>query len=454
MSLLEEMDRPEPHGTIPIVRRGRQHGGQAVGLKSLTHGHVGDEVVIEGPLERGNEDGGPQFVESSALALGIASPAFDGEVSDVLVGRERHHWAELQVKRAKPSRGPAQRGQPKDHIGLADVDGRHQRDVGGDLVERGVATGAAKAVDLVGRGRSEQEDYAESHSGHRPRLASHAPPPVMSHHGPMKTDAYRVKPGTTVVLPDIASDDTDGFDGNKAEAVQRTTEMSEKLFDLQQVLFADNSRKVLIVLQGMDTSGKDGTIKHVFKMVNPLGVKVANFKRPNDVELAHDYLWRVHHNAPANGDITIFNRSHYEDVLIVRVHDLVPKRVWSKRYNHIRNFEQMLADEGTVIRKFFLHISKETQRERLQERLDNPAKHWKFEHGDIAERKHWDAYTEAYGDALSETSTKGAPWYVIPSDRKWYRNLLISTILVETLQGLELSYPEPAAGLDQITIDG
>ncbi|HEY5153670.1 MAG TPA: polyphosphate kinase 2 family protein, partial [Acidimicrobiales bacterium] len=162
----------------------------------------------------------------------------------------------------------------------------------------------------------------------------------------------------------------------------------------------------------------------------------------------------VHHNTPARGDITIFNRSHYEDVLIVRVHDLVPTNVWSKRFEHIRAFEQMLADEGTIIRKFFLHISKDTQRERLQERLDNPAKHWKFEHGDLEERKYWDAYTEAYGDALSKTSTEDAPWYVIPSDRKWYRNLLISTILVETLEGLDMSYPEPAVGLDKIVIDG
>jgi len=268
----------------------------------------------------------------------------------------------------------------------------------------------------------------------------------------MKTARYRIEPGENVVLPDRPADDTDGFHGNKSAALETIDEQSAKLFDLQQLLYADNSRKVLIVLQGMDTSGKDGTIKHVFKMVNPLGVKVANFKRPNDVELEHDYLWRVHHNTPGNGDITIFNRSHYEDVLVVRVHDLVPKKVWKRRYDHIRHFEQMLADEGTVIRKFFLHISKDKQRERLQERLDVPAKNWKFEHGDLEERKYWDAYTDAYEEALSRTSTEDAPWYVIPSDRKWYRNLLVSTILVETLESLDLSYPEPAPGLDQIVI--
>jgi PPK2 family polyphosphate:nucleotide phosphotransferase len=269
----------------------------------------------------------------------------------------------------------------------------------------------------------------------------------------MKTDQYRIKPADTVVLPDWPAGEVDGFNGKKADAVPLIEEQSAKLFDLQQLLYADNSRKVLIVLQGMDTSGKDGTIKHVFKMVNPLGVKVANFKRPNDVELEHDYLWRVHHNAPRNGEVAIFNRSHYEDVLVVRVHDLVPKKVWQKRYDHIRQFEQMLADEGTVIRKFFLHISKDEQRERLQERLDNPAKHWKFEHGDIEERKYWDAYTDAYEEAISRTSTTDAPWYVIPSDKKWYRNLLISTILVETLEALRLRYPEPVQGIESVLVD-
>ncbi len=181
-------------------------------------------------------------------------------------------------------------------------------------------------------------------------------------------------------------------------------------------------------------------------MVNPLGVRVANFKRPNDVELAHDYLWRVHHNCPRTaGEIGIFNRSHYEDVLVVRVHDLVPKHVWKQRYEQIRNFEQMLADEGTVIRKFFLHISPDEQKERLQERLDNPAKHWKFEEGDVEERKFWDEYTAAYEDALGRTSTPDAPWYVVPGDKKWYRNLVISSILVDTLESLDLSYPDPAA---------
>ncbi|MEI7593456.1 MAG: polyphosphate kinase 2 family protein [Actinomycetes bacterium] len=269
----------------------------------------------------------------------------------------------------------------------------------------------------------------------------------------MKTSQYRIAADSKVVLPHLPSGDTDGFNGNKTDALRRIEEQSARLFDLQQLLYADNSRKVLVVLQGMDTSGKDGTIKHVFKMVNPLGVKVANFKRPNDVELEHDYLWRVHHNVPRSGEITIFNRSHYEDVLVVRVHDLVPKHTWERRFAHIRNFESMLADEGTVILKFFLHISREEQGKRLQERLDNPAKHWKFEHGDIEERRYWDQYTTAYQDAISRTSTSDAPWYVIPADKKWYRNLLISTVLVETLESLNLSYPAPKTDLADIVIE-
>jgi PPK2 family polyphosphate:nucleotide phosphotransferase len=269
----------------------------------------------------------------------------------------------------------------------------------------------------------------------------------------MRTDQYRIKPGTEIALSDLPAGDTDGYDGDKASALARSEQLALELFDLQQLLYADSTKKLMVVLQGMDSSGKDGTIKHVFKMVNPLGVRVANFKRPNDVELTHDYLWRVHHNTPRNGEITIFNRSHYEDVLVVRVHDLVPHKIWKRRFDHIRAFEQMLADEGTIILKFFLHIDRDEQRVRLQERLDNPRKHWKFEHGDIEERRYWHAYTEAYNEAISRTSTEGAPWYVIPSNKKWFRNLLISTVLVETLGNLDLRYPEPAAGLDQIVIE-
>jgi PPK2 family polyphosphate:nucleotide phosphotransferase len=268
----------------------------------------------------------------------------------------------------------------------------------------------------------------------------------------IKPDHFRVKPGHQVRLADWSTGTTDGFEGTKDDRATLLASLNERLGDLQQMLYAESKHKVLIVLQGMDSSGKDGTIKHVFRTINPLGVRVANFKRPNDVELAHDYLWRVHEQAPLNGRITIFNRSHYEDVLVVRVNDLVPTHVWRRRFEHIRGFEQMLADEGTTIIKVFLHISKDEQRARLQERLDNPAKHWKFEHGDIAERAHWDAYTEAYEQAISETSTEDAPWYIIPGNHKWYRNLVVSQLLVDKLQSLDMRYPDPIDGIADIRI--
>jgi PPK2 family polyphosphate:nucleotide phosphotransferase len=267
------------------------------------------------------------------------------------------------------------------------------------------------------------------------------------------TDTYRVDEGTKVHLPKWPTSTTDGFAGGKEEGAEALKALNVQLADLQQMLYADGRHKVLVVLQGMDTSGKDGTIKHVFHTVNPLGVKVANFKKPNEVELAHDYLWRVHDNTPRNGNIAIFNRSHYEDVLVVRVHELVAEDVWRRRYRHIREWERMLADEGTAIVKFFLHISRDEQRDRLLERLENPAKHWKFEHGDLEERKLWDEYTAAYEEAISETSTDRAPWYVVPADRKWYRNLVISEVLIETLRGLDLAYPEPPEDLASIKID-
>jgi len=265
-------------------------------------------------------------------------------------------------------------------------------------------------------------------------------------------DEYRARPGTAVRLDEWSTNTTDGFDGNKSDALEVLSKLNDRLAGLQQMLYAESKHKLLIVLQGMDTSGKDGTIKHVFRTINPVGVKVADFKRPNDVELAHDYLWRVHEHTPRNGRMVIFNRSHYEDVLVVRVHELVPEMVWRRRYEHIRGFEQMLADEGTVVVKLFLHISKKEQKDRLQERLDNPAKHWKFEHGDISERAHWDAYTAAYEEAISETSTHDAPWYIVPSDRKWYRNLVVSQLLIDKLDALDMSYPEPIDGIEDIRL--
>ena len=219
------------------------------------------------------------------------------------------------------------------------------------------------------------------------------------------------------------------------------------------MLYAENKHKVLIVLQAMDTGGKDGVIRHVFDGVNPQGVRVAAFKQPTPTELAHDYLWRVHQQTPGKGEVVIFNRSHYEDVLVVRVHNLVPEAVWRRRYEQINAFEKLLAEEGTTILKFYLHIDLDEQKERLQARLDDPAKRWKFAKGDLDERQRWPQYMAAYEEMLSKTSTEWAPWYIIPANRKWYRNLVISQIIVETLEGLAMSYPPAEAGLEDIVIE-
>ena len=269
----------------------------------------------------------------------------------------------------------------------------------------------------------------------------------------MDTDRYRVEPGTGLELADHDPRDRSLFAGDKEAGKEETRELNKRLEALQELLYAEGRQKVLIVLQAMDAGGKDGTIRHVFDGVNPQGVKVASFKRPTPVELAHDYLWRVHRHTPGAGEIVIFNRSHYEDVLVVRVHELVPPERWRRRYRHIVEFERLLAEEGTTIRKFFLHISRQEQKERFQSRLDEPHKRWKFAKGDLAERRRWEDYMRAFEAALSKTSTDFAPWYVIPADRKWYRNLVISRILVETLEGLGMSYPDPAEDLDGIVVD-
>ncbi len=266
-------------------------------------------------------------------------------------------------------------------------------------------------------------------------------------------DDLRVKPGKKLDLSKINTRDTPFWDSDDKEGGQaRLRELNERLEALQELLWAQGKERVLVVIQAMDAGGKDGTVRHVFEGVNPTGVHVASFKRPSSRELAHDYLWRVHQRVPGDGELTIFNRSHYEDVLVVRVNELVPSKRWERRYEHIVNFEQMLVDEGTTIVKLFLHISKEEQKERLQARLDEPHKNWKFEEGDLGPRARWDDYQEAFEDALTKTSTKSAPWYVIPADRKWYRNIAVSEILIQTLEGLKMSYPAPAEGLDKIVI--
>jgi PPK2 family polyphosphate:nucleotide phosphotransferase len=266
-------------------------------------------------------------------------------------------------------------------------------------------------------------------------------------------DRYRVAPGTTVRLADHDPRDTAAFDLGKGAGKQRLREVNGRLEALQELMYAEGKRRVLVVLQATDTGGKDGVIRHVFDGVNPQGVKVASFKVPTPRELAHDYLWRVHPHVPGDGEITIFNRSHYEDVLVVRVHSLVPEERWRRRYDHINAFERMLAEEGTTILKFFLHISKEEQAERLRERLEDPAKHWKFSLGDLDERERWSDYAAAFEEMLSRTSTEWAPWYVVPADRKWYRNLVVGSVITETLAGLGMEYPESGDDLTGVVVE-
>lgn len=266
-------------------------------------------------------------------------------------------------------------------------------------------------------------------------------------------DRYRVPPGRQVELSKWDPGDHSGFEGDKDAAEGRLQELNEQMCVLQELLYAEHKHKLLIVLQGMDTSGKDGTIQHVFAAVNPSGVRVASFKAPTQQELDHDFLWRVHDQVPGDGEIAIFNRSHYEDVLIVRVHNLVPPSVWKKRYSEINHFEETLANEGTTILKFFLHIDREEQKKRLEERLKEPTKHWKFNPQDLKERELWTDYMRAYQDAIGETSTEWAPWYIVPANHKWYRNLVVSSVAVKTLENLKMQYPQPKVDLSRIKID-
>ena len=264
---------------------------------------------------------------------------------------------------------------------------------------------------------------------------------------------YKVKPKTKVNLSEWDPNDTGDFKGGKAEGLAQVEELNTKLEELQELLYAEHRHKVLVILQAMDTGGKDGAIRRVFDGVNPVGVRVASFKAPTPEELDHDYLWRVHKQVPGNGEIVIFNRSHYEDVLIVRVHNIIAGDVWKERYDQINEFERILAENGTTILKFYLHIDKEEQKDRLQARLDDPAKHWKFRLSDLEERKLWLDYMQAYEDMLTKTSTKYAPWHIVPANRKWFRDLVIASVLVESLEALKMKYPEPEENLDSIVIE-
>jgi len=263
---------------------------------------------------------------------------------------------------------------------------------------------------------------------------------------------YLVEPGKRIKLSKISPGDTGKFK-DKCEGKSVTEANLTKLDSLQEILYAQSKYAVLIVLQAMDAGGKDGAIEHVFSGVNPQGCSVTSFKVPSTLERSHDFLWRYHMAAPTRGTIGIFNRSHYESVLVERVKKLTPKDVWCKRYEQINDFERTLSAEGTLVLKFFLHISKDEQRKRLQARLDDPDKHWKFNPSDLETRKQWDDYREAYQDAIRQCSTKWAPWFVVPADHKWFRNWVISDVLVRTLQSLDMKYPAAAPGLDKVTVD-
>jgi PPK2 family polyphosphate:nucleotide phosphotransferase len=257
--------------------------------------------------------------------------------------------------------------------------------------------------------------------------------------------------GEKVRLKDYEPDYTGDF--NHKKDIEDTLKADlDRLNELQEVLYAESKRSLLVVLQGIDTGGKDGTIRHVFRATNPQGVHVTSFKKPADDELAHDFLWRVHRAAPPKGYIGVFNRSHYEDVLIVRVHDLVPKKVWKERYDQINAFEDLLTKEGAVILKFFLYISKDEQKKRLESRQQDPQKQWKFSVQDLEERKLWDDYMDAYEDMLTKCNTEYAPWHIVPANHKWYRNYVVVQTLLATLEGMNLKYPKPAEGIEDVEI--
>jgi PPK2 family polyphosphate:nucleotide phosphotransferase len=254
-------------------------------------------------------------------------------------------------------------------------------------------------------------------------------------------ERYWVKPGAKVDFGNYDSGEKALFQGEKDEFESQFDDLQYQLQQLQKVLYAQNKHRILVVMQAMDTGGKDGCIKHVFSRIDPQGIHVRSFKKPTEEELAHDFLWRVHARVPSTGQMVIFNRSHYEDIIAVRVKKIYPDEVWKRRQRHVVDFERMLAEEGTTIVKIFLHISKEEQKKRLESRLQNPAKHWKFNPDDLADRARWSEFMTAYEDVIGKTSTEHAPWYVVPADRKWYRNLCVARIMLDTLKRLNMEIP-------------
>jgi PPK2 family polyphosphate:nucleotide phosphotransferase len=263
------------------------------------------------------------------------------------------------------------------------------------------------------------------------------------------TKQFRVEPGSRIDLDAIDADFKPGG-LSREDAEKEFRRLTSQLRDLQHLMYAEDKRSLLVVLQGRDAAGKDGTIRHVFGPMNPQGTRVTSFKVPSREEAAHDFLWRCHKVAPRRGTVAIFNRSHYEEVLVVRVHGLVPENVWSKNYDHINAFERLLTDNRTLVLKFFLHIDRDEQLERFKKRIDNPTKNWKISEADYTERPHWDAYTEAYEEALSRCSSDIAPWFVIPANRKWARDLAIADIVAEEMRDLDMKFPAPGVDMDEI----
>jgi PPK2 family polyphosphate:nucleotide phosphotransferase len=261
-----------------------------------------------------------------------------------------------------------------------------------------------------------------------------------------------VDPGERLELKKRDPEDTAGFENKKA-AKELLGKNASRLAELQYRLYAENQRSLLVVLQAIDAGGKDGTIRHIFSGFNPQGCSVTSFKAPSAEEADHDYLWRIHKQVPPKGEIGVFNRSHYEDVLVVRVHNLVPRSVWSKRYEQINLFERILAENGVKILKFFLHISKDEQKKRFEKRIADPTKQWKLALGDFEERKRWDDYIEAFEEALSRCSTEYAPWYVIPANKKWFRDVAVSEILLSTMQGMDMKFPEPKIDVSKLKVE-
>jgi PPK2 family polyphosphate:nucleotide phosphotransferase len=255
-------------------------------------------------------------------------------------------------------------------------------------------------------------------------------------------ERYWVKPGAQVEFERFESGEKALFKGaGKSEFDAQFDELQDQLQELQKMLYAQHRHRVLVVMQAMDTGGKDGCIKHVFSRIDPQGIHVRSFKKPSAEELDHDFLWRIHSKVPSTGQLVIFNRSHYEDIIAVRVKKIYPDEVWKRRQRHVIEFERMLAEEGTTIVKIFLHISKEEQKKRLESRLQNPRKHWKFNPDDLADRARWEEFMGAYEDVISKTSTEFAPWYIVPADRKWYRNLCVARIMLDTLKKLNMDFP-------------